>query len=28
VLTKFLGSYVDGLKNNMDVNIITGNATI
>lgn len=28
VLTKFLGKYVDGIKNNMDINIITGNATI
>lgn len=28
VLVKFLGKYVDGIKNNMDFNIITGNATI
>jgi hypothetical protein len=28
VLTKFLGKYVDGIKNAMDINIMTGNATI
>ena len=27
VLTKFLGKYVDGIKNNIDINL-TGNATI
>lgn len=28
VLVKFLGKYVDGIKNNMDVNIINGNVTV
>ena len=28
VLVKHLGKYLDGIKNNMDISILTGNVTI